>query len=205
MPGQHGIEKMNKLSQNISMSSSCGINWIAMSVILLILGACEASHKPEGQSEVAGDAFHADNDIAMTVASIADALSVGEPLDSVQYDFEGVLTDGQGAPLYTDVQGSPGEWQVDVLNPDMVVIRNVYLGDLMPDNLLEYLVSTLELTDSDRLDPKDFPAGENDDNLDMKLYRFPGGTLRFESRNAMAANGLEGPFVSIIITSDRKL
>ncbi len=63
--------------------------------------------------------FHADNDIAMTVRSLADAIKVGEPLDSTEYDFNGVLTDGQGAPLYTDVQGSPGTWIVDVLDKKM--------------------------------------------------------------------------------------
>lgn len=193
---------MNKLSQEISKISICSV---VLTVIVLILAGCNANHKKEeSATQGAADAFHADNDIAMTVASIADALGVGEALDSLQYDFEGVLTDGQGAPLYTDVQGCPGEWQVDVLNPGMVVIRNVYLGDLMPDNLLDYLISTLGLTDSDRLDPDDFAQGEEDDNLDMKVYGFPGGTLRYESRNAMAANGLEGPFVSIILASDKK-
>ena len=51
--------------------------------------------------------FHADNDIAMTLGSIADAIRVGEPLDSATYSYTGVLTDGVGRPLYTDVDGTP--------------------------------------------------------------------------------------------------
>lgn len=52
--------------------------------------------------------FHADNDIAMTVRSLVDAVRVGETLLPADYDFVGVLTDGQGTPLYTDVDGAPG-------------------------------------------------------------------------------------------------
>lgn len=145
--------------------------------------------------------FHADNDIAMTVRSLADALKVGEPLDSAEYDFEGVLTDGQGAPLYTDIQGSPGTWVVDVLDTHNVIIRNLYLGDLLPLDLQSYILQSLRVTESDRLE---FTAHEavNDDETDIVVYDCDGIYLRFEVRAGIAPNGIEGPQLSIIMSSD---
>lgn len=145
--------------------------------------------------------YHADNDIAMTVRSIADALKVGEPLDSTEYDFEGVLTDGQGSPLYTDVQGGPGVWVVDVLDQKNVTIRNLYLGDLLPGDLETYLLQSLGL------------AGENpilvslheavdDEETDIKIYDLAGGYMRFEIRSGIAPNGLEGPLLTIFMSAD---
>jgi len=145
--------------------------------------------------------FHADNDIAMTVRSIADALKVGEPLDSAEYDFEGVLTDGQGAPLYTDVQGSPGIWVVDVLDKRNVIIRNLYLGDLLPLDLQSYILQSLRISENNRLD---FIAHEavDDDETDIAVYDCGGIFLRFEVRAGIAPNGIEGPQLSIIMSSD---
>lgn len=117
--------------------------------IVMSLGSCgkgtaEKSAESDSAAGVAEE-YHADNDIAMTVRSIADAICVGEPLDTVDYNFYGVLTDGQGHPLYTDLQGNPGNWDVDVLSPTTAVIRNVDLGDLLPDDLEIYLSSMLEM------------------------------------------------------------
>lgn len=157
--------------------------------------------EPEvGQGQPAPDYFHADNDIAMTVRSLADALKVGEPLDSAEYDFEGVLTDGQGAPLYTDVQGAPGQWVVDVLDPGNVMIRNLYLGDLLPDDLETYLLSTLSLGDSARMDLTPHEAVD-DDETDIEVYDLNGAYLRFEVRSGMAQNGIEGPLLSIVMST----
>ncbi len=147
------------------------------------------------------DEFHADNDIAMTIRSLADALKVGEPLDSTLYDFQGILTDGQGSPLYTDVQGSPGQWEVDVLDDRNVMIRNVYLGDLLPGDLETYLLQSLRI-DKERM--LDFTAHDavDDDETEIAVYDFDGGYLRFEVRAGIAPNGLEGPMLSIVMSAD---
>ena len=95
---------------------------LASICFIFMLNSCGQSSKSDvsnTEDSEATEYFHADNDIAMTVRSLADAIKVGEPLDSTEYDFNGVLTDGQGAPLYTDVQGSPGTWIVDVLDKKM--------------------------------------------------------------------------------------
>lgn len=152
-------------------------------------------------SEVESEAFHADNDIAMTVRSIADAIRVGEPLDSTEYDFEGVLTDGQGAPLYTDVQGAPGIWVVDVLDKKNVTIRNLFLGDLLPNDLEAYLLQSLNLTENHRTQ-FNLHEAVDDNETDIVVYDFDGGYLRFEIRAGMAPNGLEGPLLTIIMSSD---
>lgn len=145
--------------------------------------------------------FHADNDIAMTVRSIADAIKEGEPLDSAEYDFEGVLTDGQGTPLYTDVQGSPGLWQVDVLDHNNVMIRNLYLGDLLPIDLRTYLLQSLRIDDTNRLDYTVHDAVD-DDETEIAIYHSNGVYLRFEVRAGIAPNGLEGPQMSIVMSAD---
>lgn len=143
------------------------------------------------------DEYHADNDIAMTLRSITDAIRVGEPLDTLDYNFEGVLTDGEGRPLYTDIQGSPGEWIVDVISPTSAVLRNVYLGDLLPDYLETYIAGSLNLSDSNIVETTEF---DDDDDTSLVVYDLDGGFLRIETRSAVAANGLEGPLMSIIAT-----
>lgn len=145
--------------------------------------------------------FHADYDIAMTVRSLADAIKVGEPLDSTEYDFQGVLTDGQGTPLYTDVQGSPGVWVVDVLDHKNVSIRNLYLGDLLPTDLESYILQSLSLEGAE---PVDFTAHDavSDSETQIAVYDFSGGFLRFEIRAGIAPNGLEGPLLTIILSAE---
>lgn len=145
--------------------------------------------------------FHADNDIAMTIRSLADALRVGEPLDSTQYDFEGVLTDGQGTPLYTDVMGSPGTWQVDVLDVRNAIIRNIYLGDLLPLDLQNYILQSFDFPLPVELDYNGVEALE-DDETDISVFDCNGVYLRFEVRAGVAPNGIEGPQLSIIMSSE---
>lgn len=142
--------------------------------------------------------YHADNDIAMTVRSIVDALNVGEPLDTLDYNFEGVLTDGEGHPLYTDIQGSPGLWEVDVINPSSAVIRNVYLGDLLPDDLESYLVASLSLNPSDLIESEEY---DDDEETQLVVYDLKRLELRIETRAAVAPNGLEGPLITIRLTA----
>lgn len=142
--------------------------------------------------------YHADNDIAMTVRSLMDALSVGEKLDSVNYDFRGVLTDGMGRPLYTNLQGVPGQWEVDVTSPTSAVIRNTHIGDLLPLDLESYIVQTLD-NDSDGLLPVHLEETEETegDTVRRVVYDFGGGFLRIETRKVAAAEGVEGAVMNI--------
>ena len=165
------------------------------------------------------DEFHADNDIAMTIRSIVDAIKVGEPLDSTLYDFEGILTDGQGTPLYTDIQGSPGLWEIDVIDNRNVILRNLYLGDLLPSDLQSYLLQSLKLghmqpytlTDTlcsftDHNNPLLYElkksGTQEKEEEEMTIYDFGGGYLCFEVKSGMAPNGLEGPLLNIVMTAD---
>lgn len=150
-------------------------------------------------SEIVVNEYIADNDIAMTVKSIVDAINVGEKLDTAYYNFEGVLTDGEGTPLYTDVQGTPGRWVVDVTNTHSVKIQNLYLGDLLPNHLISYLKESLSLSEDERIYSHDY-CDENDTMYE--IYDTGDGYIRFETRTALANNGIEGPLMSIIIYSD---
>ncbi len=178
---------------------------LALSIVVMLLVAisCAGGAKSDASSDSSPESedFHADNDIAMTIRSIADAIKVGEPLDSTEYDFLGVLTDGQGAPLYTDVQGSPGVWVVDVLDKRNATIRNLYLGDLLPDDLQSYILQSLSLTGKSPVDFENDDA-ESYDDTSIVVYDFGGGYLRFEIRAGIAPNGLEGPLLTIILSAD---
>lgn len=142
--------------------------------------------------------YHADNDIAMIAKSFADALVINEPLDTLENNFTGVLTDGEGHPLYTDIQGSPGIWDVNVTNPNTAVIRNVYLGDLLPGYLESYITTNLDLTEDDKIGTT---VSDTTDNTQVTVYNLDGAYLRFEIRTALAPNGLEGPLLSIVLTT----
>lgn len=169
-------------------------------VALIVAGVCACSRERNVSIAVADDSlasvddYHADNDIAMTVRSIVDALTVGEPLDTLEYNFEGVLTDGEGHPLYTDIQGSPGLWEVDVINPSSAVIRNVYLGDLLPDDLETYLASSLSLSPANLVESEEY---DDDEDTSLVVYDLQRLELRIETRAAVAPNGLEGPLITI--------
>lgn len=168
----------------------------------LLQGCGKSKHDTrDADTPPPADEYHADNDIAMTVKSLADALRVGEPLDSAEYDFEGVLTDGQGMPLYTDIQGAPGEWKVNVVNPTKVMVRNLYLGDLLPNALECYLTSALGLSDADHIEVNEVEV-DLDDETSVTEYGFSGGVMRIETRSGIAPNGVEGPLVNIILTSN---
>lgn len=173
----------------------------AMAIFAMTIAGCSQKKETETQAEThpAPSEFHADYDIAMTIRSVADAIRVGEPLDSTEYDYEGVLTDGLGHPLYTDLQGAPGEWQIDVTTPTSVVIRNIYLGDLLPKDLENYLASSMDLSIYNLVTTREF---DDDDDSELTVYNFDGGYLRFEVRNAIAPNGIEGPLMSIVATKE---
>ncbi len=163
-------------------------------------GASDSGDSDQSDStDIMVEDYHADNDIAMMVQSIADALKMGEPLDTLDYNFEGVLTDGEGHPLYTDIQGSPGIWEVDVISPTFAVIRNIFLGDLLPDDLESYLAGALNLSPESIIETAEF---DDDEETQLVVYDLEGCYLRIETRAAVAPNGLEGPLVSIIATTN---
>ena len=170
----------------------------ALIVFVVVVASCgrKDAIRESGKERESEQSFHADADIAMTVRSLADALKVGEPLDSTDYDYEGILTDGQGRPIYTDVQGNPGEWSVDVLTDSSAVIRNVNVGDLLPDDLEEYVVATLGLGKADIVESTEY---DDDDETELDVYDFGGGLIRFEKRKAHAPNGTDAVFVSIVL------
>ena len=184
-----------------------GVRVGLIAIILVLLHSCNMKHNSLSvdslsQKDTVPSDFIADYDIAMTVRSIVDAISVGEPLDTAEYNYEGVLTDGQGTPLYTDIQGSPGEWEIDVTGKSSIRIRNVYLGDLMPEYLSEYITESLQLDTADEIDTDEYA---DDEETSLAVYDFGSGNIRFETRKAYAPNGLEGPLVSIILSgSDSK-
>lgn len=139
---------------------------------------------------------HADHDIAMTVSSIIDAINVGQPLDSTDYNYTGILTDGEGRPLYTDVQGTPGIWEVKVLTPNSAVISNLYLGDLLPEYLVQYILSTNKIPESPMVAASD-ENGKREDNL--TIYNTGKCDIIIEQQTAIAANGSEGPLLKILL------
>lgn len=141
--------------------------------------------------------FHADNDIAMTVRSLVDAVRVGETLAPADYDFEGILTDGGGTPLYTDVEGSPGEWSVKVLGDDEAAISNRYLGDLMDDDLRAYILAALNLNEADLVS-----AYHNPEREEEIIYHYDTGEIdiNFSILPATSPSGLEGSLMTIRIS-----
>lgn len=176
----------------------------------LLISSCGRGNKTESEetreslvdstmSFSQDDNYHADNDIAMTIRSIADAINQGEQLDSIDYNFEGVLTDGTGHPLYTDVQGAPGAWSIKVKSPVAVAIKNLYLGDLLPEALETYITQSLGLDNSNIVDTSKF---RKDDLDKLVIYHFNGGYLIFETRTALTPTGKEGPLITIIATSN---
>ncbi len=153
----------------------------------------QAIHDTAFQEEIP---FHADNDIAMTVRSIVDAVRVGESLSPEDYDFEGILTDGQGTPLYTDVDGSPGEWTVKVENDSVATISNRHIGDLMDDDLLAYILGALNLNSADLVSAYENPLRENE-----MIYHFDSGDvdLKFSTIPMISESGFEGSLMTIRI------
>ena len=143
----------------------------------------------------------ADNDIAMTVRSIADAMNYGEKLDSAVYDYSGVLTDGRSKPLYTDIDGMPGMWDVDVESPSRVVITNLKVGDLFTDALREYITVALGVGEEERVHAPDH-GEEECENGDCAAYcyDFGKGTILFETRETLVSGNREGALMKIILS-----
>ncbi len=146
--------------------------------------------------------YHADNDIIMTLRSVMDAFAGGDTIARADYDFDGILTDGEGRPLYTDTSGGPGEWEVKVSGPREIRLSNVNLGDLMPAQLEVYLIDNLSL--------KEITAQPSAGSVKRRRSLADGGELRTYSadscrleyyvRPARTATGKEGPLVTITLT-----
>lgn len=171
-------------------------NLTAAMILSFFTIACSGRSDKSSEDSSAINDDHADNDIAMTLRSIIDAVKVGEPLDSLQYNFTGTLTDGSGRPLYTDVEGAPGAWQIKVVNPSSVTIRNLYLGDLLPEELTQYILQSLQIPDSTLVTSG--YAG-NDIDAIVAIYDFGEGNLIFETKIAEAENGGQGPLLNIAV------
>lgn len=141
-------------------------------------------------------------DIAMMSRSLVDALRMGEKLDSSSYNFLGILTDGQGKPLYTGPDGKPGHWKVTVESPSSVVIQNLEAGNLPAEDLRVYIAQSIGLTDADVADAG-IAAGT--DSVQAVIYK--AGELRMELtlRPVTDASGTEHAMVSIaFIRIDKK-
>lgn len=168
---------------------------------LSFMGSCTSQNRETESDSTASrqtEYFHADNDIAMTVRSLVDAIKVGERLDSTDYDFRGILTDGAGTPLYTDVSGAPGLWEVEVISPTQAVVRNLNPGDLLPDDLTDYIVSAISLGDDA---PVEYPAQESDGDKRVAVYHFGGGSMRIEISGISPESASEGPMMKIMLSS----
>ncbi len=173
--------------------------WLLMiSVMLIVLVSC--GNKAAGISQEStmpeADQFHADNDIAMTVCSLVDAVRVGEQLDSAEYNFKGILTDGQGTPLYTDIEGNPGEWKVSVVSDEEAQISNLHLGDLMTEDLRHYIVSALNLNSADLVTAYVNPANEQEF---IWLYDIGDVNVSFSETLVKTPTDLEGIIMSISV------
>ncbi len=171
---------------------------LMVSVMLIVLISCGNRTVGPGSDAAASDSdqFHADNDIAMTVCSIVDAVRVGEPLDSADYGYQGVLTDGQGTPLYTDIEGNPGEWLVNVIADDEARISNLHLVDLMTDDLRNYIVSALNLNEADLVTAYINPADEQEF---IWLYDIGDVQVAFSETQVKTPADLEGTIMSVAI------
>lgn len=173
------------------------ILFIALALGTILLPACSGSgHKKADTVGEVVELPHADNDIAMTLRSIMDAMNVNQPLDSSEYNFQGILTDGQGMPLYTDIQGAPGQWSVEVLSPTKARVKNLYLGDLIPEELTQYLLQSLDIPDSLMVkegSPINMPDAE------IAIYDFGAGQLIFETLTAKTEDGHSGPLLNILL------
>ncbi|MDE6650272.1 MAG: hypothetical protein K2K45_10125 [Muribaculaceae bacterium] len=188
---------MNYIAQKYYRSGDKA--WLLMvSVMLIVLVSCGNKTAPAGIESVMPEEsqFHADNDIAMTVCSLVDAVRVGEALDSIDYNFDGILTDGQGTPLYTDIEGNPGEWKVRVVSGEEAQISNLYLGDLMTHDLRNYIIGALNLNSADLATAYVNP---NDEHEFIWLYDLGDAKVSFSETETKTETGLEGIIMKISV------
>lgn len=153
------------------------------------------------------DEFHADDDIAMTLRSVMSSFTDGDTISRVDYSFMGVLTDGEGRPLYTDTSGGPGEWLVTVPSPYRLQIQNLHLGDLIPAHLERYLIENLDLSEGAGTEAGAADAGRTMEGAvkiaeegERRIYRSGNAILEYYVRPAYTESGKEGPMVTVTVT-----
>ncbi len=171
---------------------------LMISVMLIVMVACSNKSSAVGldATQPEDTPYHADNDIAMTVCSLVDAIRVGEPLDSADYNFQGILTDGQGTPLYTDIEGKPGEWSVKVITDDEARISNLQFGDLMTEDLRNYIVGALNLNEADLATAYVSPANEQEF---IWLYDIGDVHVAFSETLVKMPSGIDGIIMSVSV------
>lgn len=151
------------------------------------------------------DEYHADNDIVMTLRSVMDTFESGDTITVEDYRFTGVLTDGEGRPLYTDSSGGPGEWEVDVTGPRELKVSNLHLGDLMPAQLERYLIDNLGLAEAletgETSGKKSATRRREHETGETRTYSAHGCRIEYFVRPAQTATGKEGPLVTVTVTA----
>lgn len=208
---------VNPLTENLRPSRVASLG-AALTIAAVALGvwSCGSSHD-EGENmrdsvvaqppvsadefDVGDESFEVDNDIAMTVRSVADAINVGESIDSLDYSFKGVLTDGSGMPLFTDMDGLPGEWEVEVVSPTVVQIRNVNTGDLVSENLVGYISAAMQLDEDDTLH---LVSERETANRKVSVFTFGKGTITIETEPGDDADGEPGDRMLITMRADHR-
>lgn len=150
----------NKTQSKFALAACC--------LILSLLTSCsKGKDKQEDTSTTIEEEYIAEHDIAMTVSSLADAISVGETLSPTDYDYKGVLTDGSGMPIYTDINGTPGEWIVEIKDKYTASIQNTNGGDLIPASVVQYIISNTRIDAANRQ-----IKNEETDEFSEEIYLF---------------------------------
>lgn len=147
----------------------------------------ESAAVAESVAAVAEEQYAADNDIGMTVRSVANTINIGEKLDSTDYNFEGVLTDGVGMPLFTDFTGMPGQWEIEVVDSATLRIRNVDAGDLQPFRLMEYITANL----SEQAQELELTGESDQGRAHIVNYRYGRTCISMETRPMAIENSAD--------------
>ncbi|MDE6536495.1 MAG: hypothetical protein K2M13_00405 [Muribaculaceae bacterium] len=194
------METMISVATKLSDRKSYGMGLCFLLFTFMLISCHANKEKAEEPAKdsiayVIDDSYHADNDIGMTVRSVIDALHQEEELNGEDYDFTGILTDGAGHPLYTDLTGTPGEWEVKVVSPAKLVIYNKALGDLLPQALEMYIAQCLMIDNNNIISENNsfLEDGEN-----VHIYEFEGGFLTYKNRTQEDSKGEERSVVTII-------
>lgn len=187
----------------------------SLATITLLSTSCNSGHNEQQDNsadsatitdtsangeDVAAEAdYHADNDIAMMVRSLADAISVDEELNAADYEYRGVLTDGRGRPLYTSPTGAPGVWTVRVANGKAAEITPDMPGNIMQADLKAYIATALGLSD-EKIVRK--PELHNRNFDEYTVYKIDGGHLCFESATHSDSRGGEMVNIRILLIKE---
>ena len=143
------------------------------------------------------ETFHADTDVAMVIRSVADAIRVGENLYADNYNYTGVLTDGTGRPLYSDLNGLPGIWRVEVADSTHVTVSNTSVGDLAASDLATYVSDAL----GSGTNPPERRLDVSGHTVD--LYHYDWGDMAYEVRND-TTGGIVGNMVTITLINSKQ-